>query len=181
MSAIGARWGAEPPPPVFTPPCGTTSPARASVRNSAVSPFVPSSTISEYTVPAPSDTSTVVAEPLGGSRRRDQRPEPTSRYAVVLANRTSSAIEAPPARNTFNRGARTDACTIRTRALPAVGRVRSSLRISSPSDLSAYLPTPATVYARPSTTATTVVSTGGDEAGAPFVRIATVYCPAGRA
>jgi hypothetical protein len=90
---------------------------------------------------------------------------------VVVANAMLSAIVAPPAIDTVITGARTDACTMRTFALPAGGGLRSSSMTFSPR--SACLPTPATVYALPASTVTLVVSTGGSVAGAPAARMDT--------
>src|SRR2546430_8989738 len=84
---------------------------------------------------------------------------------------------APPAIDRFSTGARTDAWTTRTLALPDGGGDRSSSITFRPR--SACLPTPATEYALPSATVTFVVSTGGSVAGAPANRIETAYVPVG--
>ena len=177
--ASGPRGADVPPAPVSTPPLGIPPSRCASVRSSAFSPPPAASrTRREYTLPAASTQSRLLgAPPLAGFTVRVQCPGATSRYAVVVANATPSAIVVPPATATSSTGARTDAWMMRTLACPSVGRARSSVSTRSPR--SANRPTPATVYAAPATTVTCVLRTGGAVAAAPAVRIATAYVPVG--
>jgi|GEM_PF-5869047 len=62
--------------------------------------------------------------------------------------------------------------------LPRAGLLRSSWNTLRPR--SAWRPTPATVYACPAATLTSVVSTGGDFESAPATRIETAYSPTPR-
>src|SRR5262245_17152215 len=61
---------AVPPPPVPTPPAGALPCPTASVRTTTLrSPLAPSSTITEYTLPAPSTTDLFTAAPEGSGCR----------------------------------------------------------------------------------------------------------------
>src|SRR2546430_14163339 len=85
---------------------------------------------------------------------------------------------APPAIDRFSTGARTDAWTTRTLALPDGGGDRASSITFRPR--SACLTTPATEEAFPPATATFVVSTGGTLPPAPAHRHRNTDRPGGK-